>query len=92
MLTLHSQNVAQPTFDEGDAGIILKKNGDFQIFNTHKSIDPNNLTPEQLAQGKRLIAAGLVMQHSHLLEMVLNAAAEAVPYGADNVVEFAKNS
>jgi hypothetical protein len=74
---LNASNL-NPDFQEGDVGIILKKNGDdFQLFNMHKDLDPNAMTPEQLKQGEILVALAVVLQTPKLLDMVLDFAKQA---------------
>ncbi len=59
-------------------GIIIKKNSkDFQLFNMHKDLDPNAMTPEQLAQGEIMVALAVVLQTPKLLDMVMDLSKQA---------------
>jgi hypothetical protein len=67
---LGTQNFADAPIQEGDAGLILRKNGDFQIFNTHASIDPENLTDRQREHGDILRAFSLALQIPNVMELL----------------------
>lgn len=83
MQILNASNL-NPDFQEGDVGIIIKKNGeDFQLFNMHKDLDPNAMTPEQIAQGEVLIALAVILQTPKLLDMVKDLAKSAQAGGED---------
>lgn len=48
-------NLPSP-IEEGDAGVILKNDGSFQVFNTYKNPDPAKMTPRQLEQMETILA------------------------------------
>lgn len=73
MTNLTLDNITPKPIEEGDAGIILKPDGSFQIFNTHRHIDGANLTPEQLRQGKILLALATALAHPQLLDVLMEA-------------------
>lgn len=59
---LKRENLPNSPIEEGDAGVVLKRDGTFQLFNTHKNLDPNNLTPRQIEQGRTLAAFAAALQ------------------------------
>lgn len=63
-----SQLLSSP-IQEGDAGIVLKPDGTFQVFSTGK-IDPNNMTEAQLEQGEKLVALSLALSIPEVLNML----------------------
>ena len=67
-LLSQSQLLSSP-IQEGDAGIVLKPDGTFQIFSTGK-IDPNNMTEAQLDQGEKLVALSLALSIPQVLDML----------------------
>jgi hypothetical protein len=66
------ENVQAPQITEGDAGIILKKDGTFRVFNT--IADPSNPTPAQRDQGRRLIALAAVLKDPVILDLLIQNA------------------
>ncbi|MCK1543368.1 hypothetical protein IVB12_15740 [Bradyrhizobium sp. 179] len=72
MAIIERENVQAPTVAEGDAGIILKADGTFRVFNT--IADPANLTPAQRELGKKLIALATALQDPTILELLYQAA------------------
>jgi hypothetical protein len=72
---LERQNIAvMPKIEEGDAGVILKKNGEFVVFNTHGAIDPDNLTDRQVEQGQQLLGIAAALRVPQLMEVLLKVA------------------
>lgn len=59
-----------------DAGIVLKEDGTFRVFNLHKDIDPNNITEAQGAQMRKIMALTFVLQTPELLDQLYDAAAQ----------------
>lgn len=72
MAIIERENVQTPTVEEGDAGIILKADGTFRVFNTFK--DPTNLTPAQREVGKKLIALAAALHDQTILDLLYNGA------------------
>jgi hypothetical protein len=70
---IERENVQKPTIAEGDAGIILKADGTFRIFNT--IADPTNLTPAQRELGQKLLALATALQDPVILDLLYQAAA-----------------
>lgn len=64
------QEVSATPITEGDAGIILKTDGTFQIFNTHRMIG-SELTATQLAQGEKLLALACALQHPEIMDTLI---------------------
>ena len=74
---LKSENVNYKfEVEEGDAGIILKKDGTFRVFNTHANLDPKALTPRQIEQGKQILGLSAALQLPELMEILVNAASD----------------
>lgn len=76
LLTL--ENITTAPIEEGDAGIILKADGSFRIFNTHKDIAANELTEGQLAQGRRMMALAVALKYPEVMQALEDAAAEII--------------
>ena len=55
--------------EDGDAGIVIKANGDFQVFTT-VSVDPAAMTDAQAAQGRNLQILALVLGHDELRQQI----------------------
>ncbi|MCK1534204.1 MULTISPECIES: hypothetical protein [unclassified Bradyrhizobium] len=66
------ENVQPPVVEEGDAGIIIKADGTFRVFNT--IADPANATPEQIELGRKLLALAAVLKDPEILGMLMNNA------------------
>lgn len=58
---------------EGDAGIILKADGSFQVFTTGH-IDPKAMTSIQLDQGKTLMAFTLALRIPQIMDLLVDLA------------------
>jgi hypothetical protein len=76
-----AKNVTAEPISEGDAGIILKPNGEFQIFNCHDNIDPNNMTDVQKEQGMKLIALATALKYPQLIGMLIEFADQNTTQG-----------
>lgn len=63
-------------WEEGDAGIVLKKDGTFRVVNTHQNIDPKNLTPRQIEQTNQLLALAAVLRVPSFMQTMLRAASD----------------
>ena len=60
--------------NEGDAGLILGKDGKFFIFNTHAKIDVANMTEIQAAQADILEAFTVAMSIPAILQTLIQMA------------------
>jgi hypothetical protein len=69
---LSRENIQAPTIEPGDAGIILKADGTFRVFNT--IADPTNLTPAQLELGRKLLALAAVLKDPEILNLLIQNA------------------
>ena len=69
-----NQITAIPSIEEGDAGIILKKDGSFQVFNCHATIDAKNMTERQIEQGKQLLGLAAAVKLPELMQVLLDVA------------------
>ncbi len=65
-------NIAMPKFEDGDAGIILKADGTFRVWNTIK--DPTHPTEAQLNQGRILLAFSAALQLPQIMDVLLTVA------------------
>ncbi len=74
MALLTLQNVTATPIEEGEAGVILKKDGTFQVFNSHADMDPNNLTERQLEQGRMLLGLALALRVPGIMEKLVELA------------------
>ena len=62
-------NFLDEPIEDGDAGIVLKANGDFQVFTT-VGADPAAMTDAQAAQGRNLQILALVLGHDELRQQI----------------------
>lgn len=70
MALLKPEHVTHTPFKPGDVGIVLQADGNFRIFRQEGAIDANNLTPEQLEQGRKLRALALALQVPAVMEVL----------------------
>ena len=73
LLTL--ENVASAPIEEGDAGVILKRDGSFRIFSTG-NLDADNLDEQQLDQGRKLNALALALSLPQVMSVLLRMASD----------------
>ena len=73
LLTL--ENTPRP-IEEGDAGVVLTKNGKFFVFNTHDNFDPSNMTERQIEQGKMIQALSVALQIPQIMDVLLQMASD----------------
>ncbi len=87
MALINSENLADKPIEPGDAGLILRKNGDFQIFTTHEiKLDPANLTDRQIEQGQILMAFAVALQIPRIMELLVQMSNDPDIVGHDDVV------
>lgn len=70
MSLITAANLATQPIQEGDAGLILRKDGNFHIFNCHATIDVDNLTPRQIEQVEILQAFAVALKHPQVMEVL----------------------
>ena len=86
MALLSQEHVTSGRIEEGDAGVILKKDGSFQLFNTHESISSDSMTERQIEQGRTLLAFSVALQVPAVMEALNQFVTEITDTG--KVVEF----
>lgn len=74
MAVITRENIQHPSIAVGDAGVILKADGTFRVFNT--IADPTNLTPAQLEIGRKLLALAAVLTDPVILDLMIQNAGE----------------
>ncbi len=74
LLTL--DHVTNQPLTAGDAGIILKEDGTFRIFNLHENIDPQNVTDTQKMQMKKLMALAVALQVPQVMDLLYECASD----------------
>jgi hypothetical protein len=67
-------NLQFPRFEDGDAGIILKADGSFRVWNTIK--DPGNPTPYQLEQSRILLAFMAALKLPQIMDVLFQVASD----------------
>ena len=77
---LSSAQIIKDPIQEGDCGVILRKNGSFSIFSTGK-IDPENLSDAQMEQGLLMTAIALCLNTPQLREQLINLASNPAVVG-----------
>lgn len=81
MALIEISNLASHPIQEGDAGIILRKDGSFQIFNTHAALDADNLTDRQMEQAEMLMAFAVAIHVPAVMEVLKQMAADPLVVG-----------
>lgn len=71
LLTL--ENIVSSPIAEGDAGVILKADGSWNVFSTSK-LGETGLSPAQMEQGKKLIALSVALKHPQIMEILMQMA------------------
>lgn len=79
---IKEENLVNRPITEGDCGVILRKDGGFQIFSTGK-IDPGNMTELQMEQGLLLTALSLCLAAPQLRQMLLQMASDPAIIGTN---------
>ena len=64
------ENTTPTPIEDGDAGIILRKDGSFRVFNTHKNITAENITERQIEQGMILMAFGVALKNPAVMRVL----------------------
>lgn len=67
---INRENIGPPTVVEGDAGIVLKPDGSFRIFNTIDFSKP--LSPESRELGCKLLVLAAVLNDPDLQQKILD--------------------
>lgn len=87
MALLNQGNIATTPISEGDAGLVLKKDGSFQIFNTHADIDPTNMSPRQIEQTETLMAFAVALQHPEIMTILKQMSQDPAIVG-DKILDY----
>lgn len=69
LLTL--EEMTSTPIGEGDAGVILKKDGSFQVFNTYKTFDPENITDRQREQVEAVMAFSVALKFPAIMQILV---------------------
>lgn len=77
---LNLANTPRP-INEGDAGIVLPKEGDFYVFSTG-AIDPENMTDRQIEQGRVLLAFSVALKIPRIMEVLFRMSEDPVIAGS----------
>ena len=56
--------------ETGDAGLVLTHDGNYFVFNTHESLDPENLTERQIEQGRVIEAFMLALRFPQVMNVL----------------------
>lgn len=72
---LTPSNLIDRPIEDGDCGVILRKDGSFQIFSTGV-INPNEMTGRQEEQGALLIAIAVCLNLPELKKNMLKLASD----------------
>lgn len=78
---LTRENIVSSPIQDGDAGIVLKPDGTFQVFSTGR-IDGENLTSEQELQGQKLMALAVALKFPQVMSLLLDMANDPEIVGA----------
>ena len=82
MLTL--ENILSAPIADGDAGLILKLNGEFKVFST-TALDGDNMTDEQFQQARKLQALSLVLSSDEVMQQLFDVLDEMDEAGVDMI-------
>lgn len=70
---LTEKHLVNSPIENGDAGLILKADGTFQIFSTGE-VNPDRLTDRQIDQGRKLNALALALAIPNVMHVLLQMA------------------
>jgi hypothetical protein len=87
MSLLTGPQVTATPIEKGDAGIILKKDGTFQLFNTGDINPDAPLSAFQEEMGMKLIALSIPLVHEPVMKMLLEMANDPLIVG-EKVIDF----
>lgn len=87
MSLLNQSNLVATPVQEGDAGLILRKDGSWQIFNCHANMDPEKLTDRQREQGETLLAFAVALQLPEIMDILKKMANDPAIVG-DAVIDY----
>lgn len=79
---LTHENLTSEPIGKGDAGIILKPDGTWKVFNCAEIGADGKLTPEQEEQGLKLMALSVALSVPQAMTMLLELAADPAISGA----------
>lgn len=65
-------NVAPGPIGDNECGIVLHADGEFQIFNTFKDIDPTALSPLQLEMMNKLVGLSIALKFPQVMQMLID--------------------
>lgn len=82
LLTL--ENIVSTPIEEGDAGIILKRDGTFRVFTTGE-IEAAKLTDTQLNQGMKLQALALALAVPQMMNVLMQMAQDTDIVGESGI-------
>jgi hypothetical protein len=68
-----NENLQPPEIMEGDAGVVLKLDGTFRIFQT-SVIDADNMTERQIEQGNQILGIAAALRVPELMATLIDAA------------------
>lgn len=86
MSLFHAGTMVSHPIEEGDAGVILRKNGEYQFFSTHDQIDPKNLTDRQYEQAMILQAFAVALKFPEVMEALAKMALDPKIAGVEPTV------
>jgi hypothetical protein len=74
---LQTVNIAAKPIQKGDAGIILRVDGSFELFNTHENIGKDGeLTDRQLEQGAILLGLSAALRVPGIMDTLIQMAGD----------------
>jgi hypothetical protein len=73
-------NLAIPKFEKGEAGIIIKANGEFVVWNTFEN--PSNPTEAQLETARKLAGLAAALQLPQVMDVLLQVANDPTIFSA----------
>lgn len=78
-MAIDETNTMRAPVGEGDAGIVIRKDGRFEVFTVGKLTEP--LTPEQIQQGKTLMALAYALQTPEIMATLERAVEDQIADG-----------
>jgi hypothetical protein len=81
MLTL--ENILSAPIADGDAGLVLKLNGEFKVFSTTPLDGEGDMTDEQFIQTRKLQALSLVLSSPELMDQLFDVLDQMDEAGVD---------
>lgn len=87
---LTAANLVSSHIQQGDAGVVLRSDGSFQIFQTHGPVTPGSMTEEQKMQAGKLLALSVALRSDAIMQHLMYIAMDPAKYDQTNMLAIPK--